>query len=684
MFRRSRITGIFVTALMIFSMFFTYIPQAVFAATPKTFDFVEVTDFHGYLQSAEKLSDGTAITQQIGGVLAKQIKDMKAANPNTVILSGGDMFQGTPMSNVLKGQPVIDMMKNIGFDAMALGNHEYDWGIDSVIDTQNATLKNSTIPVLAANVYDKTTGKPVSYTKPYVIIERDGVKIGIIGIVDNKEFPDIIMPAYIQNVDFKDPVPVVNQLATDLRGQGAQIVIVLAHMGANQDKTTDAITGNLIDFAKQVKGVDAIFGGHTHTIIKTKVNGIPVGVAGSYGNGFIDLKITLNADGTVTAGDMKYNNNIPLYQTANPVVDAEVQSIVDKANKDVGPIFNEVIGQAAIDLTRAQSAQPYGDSILGNWAAQVTKDAVGADFGFANNGGLRIDIPKGNITVGTIYQLMPFDNTIATMKMTGAQIKIVLEQAVQDGGKGIQVAGLSFKYDPSMPSMQRVFDMKKSDGTPIDMNASYLVATNNFMGTGGDGFKGFTDPDVAKSYIDTYKLVRDAFIEAVKNQKTVTAKIDNRIAPASQNLFGEMVPTPAPAPTPTPQYDYGIVTVSALNVRAGASTSSKVIGVLHAGNIVNLISESNGWYQIDYNGKTGYVYGKYVAVTSNLSNITVLKTVKVTARSGLNVRVNSSTAARKIGAVPYGAELKVVGEYNGWYQIQYNGGYGFVYAKYTK
>ncbi|AGB19965.1 5'-nucleotidase C-terminal domain-containing protein [Thermoanaerobacterium thermosaccharolyticum] len=684
MFSRSRITGIFVTTLMIFSMFFTYIPQTVFAVTPKTFDFVEVTDFHGYLQSDGKLSDGTAIKQQIGGVLAKQIKDIKAANPNTVILSGGDMFQGTPMSNVLKGQPVIDMMKNIDFDAMALGNHEYDWGIDSVIDTQNATLKNSTIPVLAANVYDKTTGKPVSYAKPYVIIKRDGVKIGIIGIVDNKEFPDIIMPAYIQNVDFKDPVPVVNQLATDLRGQGAQIVIVLAHMGANQDKTTDAITGNLIDFAKQVKGVDAIFGGHTHTIITTKVNGIPVGVAGSYGNGFIDLKITLNADGTVTAGDMKYNNDIPLYQTANPVVDAEVQAIVDKANKDVGPIFNEVIGQAAIDLTRAQSAQPYGDSILGNWAAEVTKDAVGADFGFANNGGLRIDIPKGNITVGTIYQLMPFDNTIVTIKMTGAQIKTVLEQAVQDGGKGIQVAGLSFKYDPSMPSMQRVFDMKKSDGSPIDMNTSYLVATNNFMGTGGDGFKGFTDPDVAKSYIDTYKLVRDAFIDAVKNQKTVAAKIDNRIAPASQNLFGEMMPAPVPMPTPTPQYDYGIVTASALNIRAGASTSSKVIGVLHAGNIVNLISESNGWYQIDYNGKTAYIYGKYVAITSNLSNVTVIKAVKVTAKSGLNVRVNSSTAARKIGAVPYGAELKVVGEYNGWYQIQYNGGYGFVYAKYTK
>jgi len=485
--RKLRIFGIFLAALMAFSMFFTYIPQISYAATSKTFDFVEITDFHGNLQASGKLSDGTPITQERGSVLAKRIKDIKAANPDTVILSGGDMFQGTPLSNVLKGQPVIDMMKNIGFDAMALGNHEYDWGIDSVIDTNNAVLKGTTIPVLAANVYDKTTGKPVSYTKPYVIIERDGVKIGIIGIVDNKEFPTIIMPSLIKDVEFKDPVPIVNNLAQQLRSDGAQIVVVLAHMGAVTDKKTGETTGNLVDFAKQVKGVDAIFGGHTHTIVTTKVNGIPVGVANNAGMGYIDLKITLNSDGTVTAGDMVYNDDYNLYNTNTPVVDQEVQSIIDKAVEDAGPLFKQVIGVADIDLTRTQSANPYGDSILGNWTSEVTKDAVNADFGFGNNGGLRIDIPKGDITVGTMYTLMPFDNTIVTMSMTGAQIKIVLEQAVQDGGKGIQVAGLTFKYDPSKPSMKRVFDMKKSDGTPIDMNAKYLVATNSFMGTGGDG-----------------------------------------------------------------------------------------------------------------------------------------------------------------------------------------------------
>ncbi|SNX53513.1 5'-nucleotidase C-terminal domain-containing protein [Thermoanaerobacterium sp. RBIITD] len=497
----------------------------------KTFDFIEVTDFHGNLQADAKLSDGTAIKQQRGAVLAKQIKDIKTANPNTVILSGGDMFQGTPLSNVLYGQPVIDMLKSIGFDAMALGNHEYDWGLDKVIDTQNATLKNSSIPVLAANVYDKTTGSPVSYTKPYVMIEKDGVKIGIIGIVDNKEFPNIILPAFVKDVDFKDPAPIVNNLALKLRQQGAQIVVVLAHMGAFTNNGTT--TGNLVDFANQVHGVDAIFGGHTHSKVTTKINNIPVGIAMSSGYGFIDLKITLNPDGTVTTGDMTWNDDYNLYNTANPVVDPDVQAIVDKANQEVGQKFSEVIGTADVDLTRNQSSSPYGDSALGNWTSEVVKDAVYADFGFGNNGGLRIDVPKGDITLGTMYTLMPFDNTIVTLSMTGSQIKTVLEQAVQDGGKGIQVAGLKFKYDPSKPSMQRVFDMKKSDGTPIDMNTKYLVATNNFMGTGGDKFDEFKDPAVASSYVDTQKLVRDAFVEAIKAAHHITASTDGRIAPAT-------------------------------------------------------------------------------------------------------------------------------------------------------
>jgi 2',3'-cyclic-nucleotide 2'-phosphodiesterase/3'-nucleotidase len=528
--RNSHRISILVAILLVLSLVVSTIPKTALAQTAsKTFDLIEVTDFHGYLQNPSKLSDGSDILQQRAAVMAKQIKDIKLANPNTIILSGGDMFQGTPLSNVLKGQPVIAMMNSIGFDAMALGNHEYDWGIDAIINTQTATLKNSSIPVLAANVFDKTTNKPISYVKPYIMLQIDGVKIAIIGIIDHREFPYIIMPAFIHNVDFKDPVPIVNTLASQLRKNGAQIIVVLAHMGAFYDKKSHAATGNLIDFANQVVGVDAIFGGHTHTIVTTKVHGIPVGVAGSYGRGYIELKLTLNPNGKVFSDSMRYHKTAKLYNVTSPIGDPDVQAIVDKANRVVGAKFHEVIGTATINLTRYQSAHPYGDSVLGNWAAEVTRKAVGADFGFANNGGLRIDISKGNITVGDIYQLMPFDNTLVTMKMTGAQIKTILEQAVMDNGRGIQIAGLSFSYDHSKPSMQRVFEIKKSNRLSLDMNTLYLVATNNFIGTGGDGFKEFANPTIARTYMDSHKLVRDAFIDAVKAQTNIVSTIDYRI-----------------------------------------------------------------------------------------------------------------------------------------------------------
>ena len=595
---------------MLLSMFVS-LPQTALAATAKTFDFVEVTDLHGTLNPVGS-------TQPVAAILAKQIKDIKAANPDTVLLAGGDMFQGSAQSNILKGQPVIDMMKNIGFDAMALGNHEYDWGIDKVINPQNAVVRGTTIPVLAANIYDKTTGKPASYTKPVLMLKKDGVKIGVIGVVDNKEFATAILPALIKDVDFKDPAPIVNQLAKDLKSQGAQIVIVLAHMGAYTDKN-GAVNGNLIDLTKQLSGVDAVFGGHSHSIVTTKVNNIPVGVANVNGKGYLDLKVTLNADGTVSTGDMSYKDDIPLYTAKTPLVDADVQAILDKANQELGPILNEVLGTTDVDLTRAQSAAPYGDSIIGNWASLATKDAAKTDFAFSNNGGLRCDIPKGNIKTGDIWTLMPFDNTIYSMTMTGEQIKTVLEDAVQEGGVGIQADGISFTYDPKKPTMNRVTSMKKSDGTSIMPTQTYTVAVNNFMATGGDKFSGFNDPAIINKQ-DTGILVRDVFIAAVKAQKTLAAGIDYRIKPKSVDVI--IPPTPEVSEQ-TDKYVQPIAPASVksgkiiakigLNVRAGASLSNKILGALPYGSMVDVVEVCGDWDKIIYNGGYGYVYAKYVA-----------------------------------------------------------------------
>ncbi|AET69223.1 5'-nucleotidase/2',3'-cyclic phosphodiesterase-like hydrolase [Desulfosporosinus orientis DSM 765] len=660
---------ILMLAAMVLNMLAS-MPQNALAATPKTFDFLEITDLHGTLNPVGS-------TQPVAATLAKQIKDIKAANPNSVILSGGDMFQGSALSNILKGQPVIEMMKNIGFDAVALGNHEYDWGINTVIDPQNADIKGTSIPVLAANVYDKTTEKPVNYTKPDVMLDKDGVKIGVIGVVDNKEFSAAILPALIKDVDFKDPVPIINQLAKDLKSQGAQIVVVLAHMGASADQS-GAVSGNLIDMAQQLSGVDAIFGGHTHTMLTTKVKGIPVGVANAYGKGYIHLKVTLNADGTVSTGDMNYQDDVPLYKAQTPSVDPDVQAIVAKATQEVGPTLNEVLGTAAVELTRTQSTTPYGDSIIGNWTSQATKDAVQADFAFTNNGALRCDLPKGDIKVGDMWALMPFDDTIYTMKMTGAQIKAVLEDGVQDGGKGIQVAGLSFTYDPAKPTMNRVTSLKKSDGTPIELTQTYTVATNDFMGTGGDRFTGFNDPAIVDKK-DTGVLLRDVFIEAAKAQKTMTGEIDNRILATTVKVTG--LPTSDLQAVPSESNSKLQVTASWLNLRTGPGLDCAVARSIPRGTVVNLLGVSGAWDRITYNGNTYYVYAKYVQPATETA---VLKSVKVIARIGLNVRDGASLSSNILGALPYGSVVEVLGVSGDWYKIIYNGSYSYVYAKYAK
>jgi len=257
-----------------------------------------------------------------------------------------------------------------------------------------------------------------------------------------------------------------------------------------------------------------------------------------------------------------------------------------------------------------------------------------------------------------------------------------------------QLYGASYVIDLTQPAGHRIKNLKVN-GKLVKDDDVFTVAINNYRFNGGGGFMqaaGITDPEIvfdsAKAYGDDGQ-VRNLMIRYIQEHGTITPTVENYWYVSTTPVVEETPvpqpqPTPQPQPVPRPVYNYGIVTASALNVRAGANTSSKIIGVLPAGKVVTLLEKVNGWYKIDYNGKTGYLYGKYVAATPNPSNVTVLKAVKVTAKSGLNVRVGNSITAKKIGAVPYGTELKVVGEYNGWYQIEYNGGFGYVYAKYTK
>jgi len=504
------------------------VTQPVMAVGETIFDIIEITDFHGTLETASGSS-----TYPVAAVLAKNIKEIAANNPGrTLILAAGDSYQGSAISNLQHGQPVMKVFNNIGVEVQALGNHEFDWGLDTV--TKNVQAQ---YPTICANLYQKGTSSSV--LAPYKIVSKDSIQIAVIGAI-TESTPGIVLYDYIKNYDVGPIVPAVNQATAAARAEGADIVIALIHEGITPSAPYNA--GPLLDIANNLSGVDAVMGGHSHVYAKlTAANGIPVLQGNCNGKGYIDLKITRAADGTLSfnttdsyiAQDTTSASYPYGYKATVPTYDTVVAQIVSDTQAEEGPILNEVLGSASIDLTRTQAGSPYGESLAGNWATDVTRAAGNADFGFQNNGGLRCDIAKGQLTMSSMYTFMPFDNTIVTCNMTGPQIKTLLEQAVQDGGKGIQVSGLSFSYDPNMPSGSRVLSITKSDGTSVDTSdehTAYKVATNNFMAGGGDGFAAFTS--AANSY-DTNILIRDALAQSVKaaGSNGISASIEGRIKP---------------------------------------------------------------------------------------------------------------------------------------------------------
>lgn len=492
------------------------------ASSPKVFDLIEITDFHGALEDSS--------SRPVAGVLAQNIKDIKKANPTrTLIFGAGDLYQGSPVSNILKGVPVQKVMTNIGMELTTIGNHEFDWGIDTVINT---TMKDAAYSIICANLYDKATGKRVF--EPYKIIEKDGVKIGIIGAITTST-PSIVLAKYAEPYEFKDIAAEINGLVPEVKSKGANVVIAVLHEGDNKDGKT----GPIFDIVGKLTGVDAVFGGHSHSILNTTVNGIPVYNANNAGKGFIRAKMTVGSDGKVSfAGEYVdiYNDKPNGYKAAKPIVDQDVISIVDAAKLELGPTFDEVIGTASQDLTRVQADKPYGESFLGNWTCDIIREKASADVGMQNNGGLRIDIPAGDITVGTIFTFMPFDNEICTFEMTKAEIKTVLEQAFADDGKGIQLSGIKVKYDMGKPSLSRVIDITREDGSAISDTEKLKVATNDFMAGGGDGFAGFVDVNTKNPYINTHILVRDALIEDIRANKTINTSMNSRITNAAKYI----------------------------------------------------------------------------------------------------------------------------------------------------
>ena len=503
--------------LLIFSLTFLLVLSSIsfVLAAEKEVVILSINDFHGALAPAGK---------NVGAAkLADALRVEKAKNPEgTIIVSAGDNYQGSAMSNLLYGEPVSAVFKEIGIELSAVGNHEFDWGIDRI----TKWAEDGGFTFVCTNIYDKRTNQPVDWADPFAIIERSGVKVGFIGLA-TPETAYKTLKANVENYEFRDPIEIVTEWVPKVKAAGADIIIALTHLGAFQDQEGN-ITGEASDLCA-VDGVDAVISAHTHQRISGLVNNKPLVQAYYSGRSFAKITFTFDENNKLVSAEPFLDN---LYERPDTLKDdANMLATYEKYEDELNPVLGKVLGKTTVDLDHDRYAGP---SLLGEWTCEIMRDKAGVQIAMTNGGGLREPttpvIPAGDITAGKLYEVMPFDNTLYTMKLSGADVKANIEHGIMNDDIGwVQISGVTVTYDKEAEAGNRITSMVLEDGTPIEMDKYYTVATNDFMFTGGDNYN-FKN---ALDGLDTFIPIRDAMMEAVEKAGV--------ISPVKQNWLSEAI-----------------------------------------------------------------------------------------------------------------------------------------------
>jgi 5'-nucleotidase len=435
------------------------------------------------------------------------INSYRALNPKgTMLMDGGDMMQGMPISNLMQGSSVIDVFNHMGYMASVTGNHEFDW--DQTVLQERMT--QAKFPILAANIFLTGTDTRPTWAVPTAMFTVKGQQIGVIGVT-SKDTPTIVMAGNVAGLEFRPVGPIVTQLVAELRAAGADLVVVLAHM---PDVYGGVVSGEMLDVAQP--GVDLIMAGHSHNPISKTVNNIPM--------------IEQYSSGTALGiSDLRYdrvnrnilNSNLKVITTYNEGItpDPEIASMVAEYQAEIAPITTAVKAKTLGMISRTTNAS--GESPMGNLIADAQRWKSGTQIAFMNPGGIRADIaypsyPPHDITWGDFFAVQPFDNKMVTMTMTGSQIYALLEQQfppTQTSNKILLVSGIKYSYNLALPQGSRITSLTLSDGTPIaNDSTTYTVAMNNYLATGGDKFSTFLG-GTNVSYIGVSDL--DALIDYV-------------------------------------------------------------------------------------------------------------------------------------------------------------------------
>ena len=448
------------------------------------------------------------------GVLGSYLAAAEAENRRTLILDSGDFMQGPPISSYFQGASTVDVFNAMGVDAVAVGNHEFDWGIFTLAER----IRQADFPFLAANIVREGTGAPPARIAPYAVFNLHGVKVGVIGL-GNPDTKNVTLPAATEGLAFLDPAAstaAANAAVQQLRRRRVETIVVLAHMGLET-----STSGPLVEIVEGLSDqVDLVLGGNDPREFNTVVGGIPV--VQPYGNtaGYADVALTVDR---VTRDVVAVRAETRATWVEGVTPDRAVQAIVDRYQRKLRAALSGVVGEARTPIVRNLTAESeMGDLVTDAIRAYLP----GVDFAFINAGAFRADIDAGPITLEEIYAVQPFNNRLIVMDLTGAQVIQVLEEGAASRYGTVQVSGLRWSFDDDAPIGERVRSVSLPDGTPIDPAATYRVATNDFMAAGGDQFATLTR---GMNPVDTGKDPVDAIVAWLAAHSPVDPQIDGRL-----------------------------------------------------------------------------------------------------------------------------------------------------------
>jgi 5'-nucleotidase len=496
---------------------------------------LHTNDIHSRIESINKYdstcdAEGEAEGKCFGGVARVKTKmdELRSQmdNQNVVVLDAGDPFQGSLFYTTYKGEAEAEFMESIGYDAMAVGNHEFDDGPEGLAKFVDAV----SFPVVSGNL-DLSKEKLLSgKVKNHLILEVGGEKIGIVSALAT-DTVDTSSPG--DNILFEDEIEALKADVAELEAAGVNMIIALNHVGLSKD----------LEIAEAVEGIDVVIGGHSHSLMSNEIEGAmaypamvgttPVAQAYAYSKFIGKLTVSFDDDGNVTGAEGE-----PVILDASVIPDADMLARIAEMGAPIEEMKKRVVASTSDVVDGDRSVCRVTECPMGNLVADAMLDRVkdqGVTIAIQNGGGLRASIDAGEVTMGEVLSVLPFQNTLSTFDVSGQAIIDALENGVSQveevKGRFPQVAGLKFTWDASVAANEgRIQEvMVQSDGAfvPIDPAAMYSVVSNNYVRNGGDGYKMFKSAENAYDYGPDLADVTAEFMAAQDNYTPYT---DGRIS----------------------------------------------------------------------------------------------------------------------------------------------------------